>query len=101
MYYTKVVDDVLNNQWKNGTTWWGLKEGMIDLKDFNTVVPEDVRKLVEERRQGVITGSAPIWKGPLKDNTGKEQIPAGQTADDNFLHGIKFYVEGVEGNIPG
>jgi len=101
VYYTKVVDDVLNNQWKNGTTWWGLKEGMIDLKDFNTVVPEDVRKLVEERRQGVITGSAPIWKGPLKDNTGKEQIPAGQTADDNFLHGIKFYVEGVEGNIPG
>jgi len=101
VYYTKVVDDVLNNQWKNGTTWWGLKEGMIDLKDFNTVVPEDVRKLVEERRQGVITGSAPIWKGPLKDNTGKEQIPAGQTADDNFLHGIKFYVEGVEGTIPG
>ena len=24
-----------------------------------------------------------------------------QAADDNFLHNVKFYVEGVEGNVPG
>ncbi|MGC7532321.1 BMP family ABC transporter substrate-binding protein, partial [Pandoraea pneumonica] len=41
------------------------------------------------------------WKGPLKDNTGKEVLPADKVADDGFLHGIKFYVEGVEGKIPG
>jgi simple sugar transport system substrate-binding protein len=49
----------------------------------------------------VVDGSAPIWKGPLKDNTGKEQLAKDQVADDGFLHGIKFYVEGVEGTIPG
>ncbi|KWR89739.1 BMP family ABC transporter substrate-binding protein [Cupriavidus sp. IDO] len=101
VYYNKVVEDVLNNQWKNNTTWWGLKEGMIDLKDFNPVVTEEAKKLVEERRKGVIDGTAPIWKGPIKDNTGKEQLAKDQVADDGFLHGIKFYVEGVEGKIPG
>ena len=42
-----------------------------------------------------------IFKGELKDNTGKEVLPADKVADDGFLHGIKFYVEGVEGKIPG
>ncbi|MCG5260080.1 BMP family ABC transporter substrate-binding protein [Cupriavidus gilardii] len=101
VYYNKVVGDVLSGTWTNGTTWWGLKENMIDLTSFNADVPEDVKALVAERRRGIIDGSAPIWKGPLKDNTGKEQLAAGQVADDKFLHGIKFYVEGVEGQIPG
>ncbi|MFP3752926.1 MULTISPECIES: BMP family ABC transporter substrate-binding protein [Cupriavidus] len=101
VYYNKVVEDVLNKQWKNSTTWWGLKEGMIDLKGFNAVVPDDVKALVEERKKGVIDGTAPIWKGPLKDNAGKEQLAKDQVADDKFLHDIKFYVEGVEGNVPG
>ncbi|MBB6590793.1 BMP family ABC transporter substrate-binding protein [Ralstonia solanacearum] len=101
VYYTKVVGDVLDNQWKSGSTWWGLKEGAIDLGAFNPVVPEDVKALVESKKKGVIDGSAPIWKGPIKDNTGQEVLPAGKVADDGFLHGIKFYVEGVEGKIPG
>lgn len=101
VYYNKVVEDVLNGQWKTNTTWWGLKENMIDLKSFNGDVPEDVKALVAERRKGIVDGTAPIWKGPIKDNTGKVQVPEGQVADDKFLHGVKFYVEGVEGNIPG
>lgn len=101
VYYNKVVGDVLSGQWTNGTTWWGLKENMIDLTGFNADVPADVKALVAERRRGIVEGSAPIWKGPIKDNTGKEQLAAGQVADDKFLHGIKFYVEGVEGQIPG
>ncbi|MCD9119960.1 BMP family ABC transporter substrate-binding protein [Cupriavidus sp. UGS-1] len=101
VYYNKVVGDVLSGTWTNGTTWWGLKENMIDLTGFNADVPEDVKALVAERRRGIIEGSAPIWKGPIKDNTGKEQLAEGQVADDKFLHGIKFYVEGVEGQIPG
>ena len=101
VYYTKVVGDVLENKWKPETIWWGLKEGMIDLGAYNAVVPEDVKALVETKKKGIIDGSAPIWKGPLKDNTGKEVLPADKVADDGFLHGIKFYVEGVEGKIPG
>ena len=76
VYYNKVVEDVLNNKWKPETVWWGLKEGAIDLGAYNAVVPEDVKALVETRKKGIIDGSAPIWKGPLKDNTGKEVLPA-------------------------
>ena len=50
VYYNKVVEDVLANQWKNSTIWWGLKEGAIDLGAYNAVVPEDVKTLVETRK---------------------------------------------------
>lgn len=101
VYYGKRVAAVLDNKWQTGSTWWGLKEGMIDLKHYNATLPEDVKKLLEERRQGVIDGSRPIWKGPLKDNTGKEVLGKDVVADDKFLHEIKFYVEGVDGKVPG
>lgn len=100
-YYIQRVEAAMNGSWKPETTWWGLKENMIDLKSFNASVPDDVKKLVAERRQGVIDATQPIWKGPLKDNTGKEVLGKDTVADDKFLHDIKFYVEGVEGKVPG
>jgi simple sugar transport system substrate-binding protein len=100
VYYDKVVGDVLENKWKPETVWWGLKEGAIDLGAYNPVVPEDVKALVETRKKGIIDGSAPIWKGPLKDNTGKEVLAAGVTADDKWKGEVNFYVEGVDGKLP-
>ena len=32
---------------------------------------------------------------------GKEVLKKGEVADDAFLGGIKFYVKGVEGTVPG
>ena len=100
-YYIQRISDVMEGKWKSGFTWWGLKENMIDLKYFNANLSDDVKKLIAERRQGVIDGTAPIWKGPLKDNTGKEVLGKDVVADDKFLHDVKFYVEGVEGKVPG
>ncbi|MFZ6843597.1 BMP family ABC transporter substrate-binding protein [Undibacterium sp. RuTC16W] len=101
VYYTKRVGDVLEGKWKTDTTWWGLKENMIDLKNFNATLSDEVKKLVADKRQGVIDGSAPVWKGPLKDNTGKEVLGKDVVGDDKFLHNVNYYVEGVEGKVPG
>ncbi|MBC3916783.1 BMP family ABC transporter substrate-binding protein [Undibacterium sp. CY18W] len=101
VYYNKRVGEALEGKWKSDTTWWGLKENMIDLKSFNASLSDEVKKLIADKRQGVIDGTAPIWKGPIKDNTGKEVLGKDAVADDKFLHDVKFYVEGVEGKVPG
>jgi basic membrane protein A len=100
-YYNQRVGQVLDGTWKSSTTWLGLKDNAIDLKAFNPNVPAEVKTLVEERKKTIIDGSAPIWKGPIKDNTGKEQVAKDTVADDAFLHNVKFYVEGVQGKVPG
>ncbi|EOA06370.1 ABC transporter periplasmic/surface lipoprotein [Herbaspirillum frisingense GSF30] len=101
VYYTARVQAVLDGSWKSSTSWIGLKENGIDLAAFNPELPADVKTLVEERKKGIVDGSAPIWKGPIKDNAGKEVLGKDAVADDGFLHGIKFYVEGVDGKVPG
>ncbi|WP_291590693.1 BMP family ABC transporter substrate-binding protein [Comamonas sp. UBA7528] len=100
-YYTKVVEDTLAGNWQGGNYWWGVKEGAMDLVKIADQVPQDIKDKVEKAKVGMKDGSFAVWTGPIKDNTGKEVLAAGQVADDGFLRGINFYVNGVEGKVPG
>ena len=100
-YYSKVVDDTLAGKWQSGAFWWGVKEGAIDLKKIADDVPQDIKDRVEKARSGLKDGSFAVWTGPIKDNSGKELLAAGQVADLGFLTSINFYVAGVEGKVPG
>jgi basic membrane protein A len=55
---------------------------------------------VAEVKAGLKAGTYSIWKGPVTDQSGKVVLEAGAIADDDFLHGISFYVKGVEGSLP-
>ena len=100
-YYTKSVNDMLSGTWSSGQAWWGVKEGAIDLVSIAADVPADIRAKVDAAKAGLKNGSFTIWKGPLLDNHGKEVLAPGVLADDKFLLGITFYVQGVEGQVPG
>jgi len=99
-YYKKAVGDVLNGTWTTGKSWWGVKEGAIDLVSIAADVPDSVKKKVDEAKAGLKDGSFAVWKGPIKDQAGKDVLAKDQVADDAFLGGIKFYVKGVEGKLP-
>lgn len=99
-YYKKATKDALEGTWKSEGVWWGVKEGAIDLVSVSDKVPEDIRKKVDEIRAGLKDGSFSIWKGPVKDQAGKEVLAKDQVADDKFMHDIKWYVKGVEGKVP-
>ena len=98
--YKKVVSDVEAGKWKSGDIWWGVKEGAVNIDYFGPEVPADVKKLAEERRDGIKSGKLHPFTGPLKDQSGKEVLAAGKTFTDPELRKLNFYVEGVEGSIP-
>jgi len=100
-YYRKAVNDVLNNTWQTGQTWWGVKEGAIDFVSVAADVPDTAKQKLEQVKAGLKDGSLVIWKGPIADNTGKEILAKDAVADDKFLGGINFFVKGVEGKVPG
>jgi basic membrane protein A len=100
-YYIKAANDVLNGTWTTGHTWWGVKEGSIDLVSISDKVPADLKAKVDKVRAGLKDGTFAIWKGPIMGSDGKEVLKDGVTADDAFLGGIKFSVKGVEGQVPG
>ena len=100
-YYIKATRDALEGKWASGKAWWGVKEGAIDIVSIAEDVPAETKAKVEEVKKGLADGSYAIWKGPIMDNTGKEQLKKDEVATDDFLGGLNFYVKGVEGKIPG
>ena len=100
-YYTKAVGDALDGKWATGQSWWGVKEGAIDLVSLAADVPDAAKAKLDEVRAGLKAGTYHIWKGPILDNAGKEILADGAVADDKFLGGINYYVQGVEGKVPG
>ena len=101
-YYKKVTQDALAGTWSGGGgSWWGVKEGAIDIVSISDKVPAEIKAKVETVKAGLKDGSFVIWKGPITGNDGKEMVAAGTNADDKFMGGINFFVKGVEGKVPG
>ncbi len=101
-YYIKATKDALEGNWKGGeASWWGVKEGAIDIVSIAEDVPAETKAKVEEVKKGLADGSFVIWKGPIAGQDGKPVLEKDAVADDKFLGGINFYVKGVEGKIPG
>ena len=100
-YYTKAVTEAIEGKWATGASWWGVKEGAIDIVSIADDVPAEIKTKVADVKKGLVDGTFSIWKGPLVDNTGKEILAKDAVADDKFLGGVNFYVKGVEGKVPG
>jgi basic membrane protein A len=99
-YYKKKVSDVLAGTWTSEDTKWGMKDGMVELPPLNAAVPGDVVKLFEEKKAAIMAGAFHPFAGPMKLQDGSIKIPEGQVISEDELWSMKFYVEGVEGQLP-
>ncbi len=100
-YYKKAVKEAMDGSWKSERTVWGVKEGQNDLVKMADVVPEDIKKKVEEVKAGMKAGTFEVFAGPLSSSDGKEVLAKGALADQAWKDKVDFYVKGVEGKLPG
>jgi basic membrane protein A and related proteins len=100
-YYIKATREALDGKWATGSSWYGVKEGAIDMVSLAADVPDDTKKRIDEIKAGLKTGTFSIWKGPITGQDGKEILAKDAVGDDKFLSGVNFYVQGVQGKIPG
>lgn len=102
-YYVQTVRNALDGKWKTHQYWGGMKEGAVTLADYSARVPQDVRDLVDAQKKKFASGGLDIFDifaGPLKDQTGKERVAAGQKMTGEEILNMNWFVEGVEGTIP-
>ena len=67
---------------------------------WSATVPDDIKKLLEEKKAALTAGTTHAFMGPIVDQAGKERVAAGKEPDIGLLKGMDFYVKGVEGSIP-
>ena len=79
----------------------GLKDGFLKMSSYGSVVSADAKKDAEAAKAKFLDGSMVIYKGGLKDNTGKVVIPAGKELkqQDGELEKINWLAEGVVGKV--
>ncbi|MBC7611178.1 MAG: BMP family ABC transporter substrate-binding protein [Polaromonas sp.] len=79
----------------------GLKDGFVKMSTYGPMVPDAAKKAADDVKAKMIAGSFDVFKGPLKDNKGKEVIPAGKVfkQTDLALESMNYLVEGVVGSI--
>ncbi len=79
----------------------GLKEGYVKTSAYGPMVTDAAKKQADDTKAKMIAGSFDIFKGPLKDNKGKEVIAAGQVQKqtDLKLEQMNYLVEGVVGSV--
>lgn len=98
-YYVRTVEAVKNGTWKTEQYWGPMSDGIVDLAPYGPMVPEDVKKLVEAKKQEILSGKWDVFNGPIKDQTGKVRVPAGQDYPDKDKLAFDWFVEGVDGTI--
>lgn len=78
----------------------GLKDGFCKLSAYGAAVGEEAKKAAEAAKAKFLQGNFAIYKGPMKDNTGKEVIAAGQELAQKSveLESMSWLVEGVLGS---
>jgi len=79
----------------------GLKEGFVKMSPYGPAVPAKAKAKADGAKAKMVKGEFIIFKGPLKDNTGKMVIPAGTThgQQDVVLEQMNYLVAGVLGKI--
>lgn len=79
----------------------GLKEGYVKTSAYGPMVTDAAKKQADDIKAKMVAGSFDIFKGPLKDNKGKEVIAAGQVQKqtDLKLEQMNYLVEGVVGSV--
>jgi simple sugar transport system substrate-binding protein len=77
----------------------GLKDGFVTVSPYGKAVSEATKKKADAAKAKFMKGTMVVYKGPLKDNTGKVVIPAGveQKQTDVALEKMDYLVEGVVG----
>ncbi|MFZ5644491.1 MAG: BMP family ABC transporter substrate-binding protein [Bacillota bacterium] len=99
-FYYDTVKAVKEKTWKSDQYWGPMSENIVGIAPFGPMVPEDVKKLVEDSKQKILSGQWDVFTGPIKDQSGAEKVPAGQKMTDKDMLSFDWFVEGVEGSIP-
>ncbi len=99
--YTVHVKDAMAGRPLNNFLRGGLKEGFVKTSPYGAAVPEAGRKAADGIKAKMMKDQYVIFKGPIKDNTGKVAIAAGteHKQQDVALEAMNYLVAGVIGKV--
>jgi simple sugar transport system substrate-binding protein len=99
--YTAYIEKVKKGEMPDHLVRGGFSSGYIKLSPYGAAVSAEIKTKADEAKQKLTDGSLVIYAGPLKDNNGKEILPAGEklAQTDIKLESMNYLVQGVKGQL--
>jgi len=98
-YYVERVGAMLDDAWESTDTWGGLAEGEVVIAPYWNM-PYEVATEAAAVERSIRLGRHHPFTGPITDRDGVERLAAGETASDEMLLGMNWFVKGVVGDLP-
>lgn len=98
-YYVDTIKAIKEGTWKSNQYWGPISDNIVGLAPYGPMVSEEIKQAVEAKKQEIVEGKKDVFTGPIKDQTGKERVAAGQKMSDADMLSLDWFVEGVEGTI--
>jgi basic membrane protein A and related proteins len=97
--YKSFVEKALKGEPLPNFVRGGLAEGFVKMSAYGPAVSEAARKHADAVKAEIMKGGYAVFKGPLKDNQGKEVIAAGKSYVETAieLESMNYLIEGVIG----
>ncbi|KRW93211.1 BMP family ABC transporter substrate-binding protein [Paracoccus sp. PXZ] len=99
-YYVKRVGEVLDGSWTSHSVWLGIGDGEVEIGEITEAVPAEVKEEALALKDRIASGEYHPFTGPLKKQDGSDWLAEGQTASDQDLSSMNFYVEGITAPMP-
>ncbi|MBF0298471.1 MAG: BMP family ABC transporter substrate-binding protein, partial [Oligoflexia bacterium] len=101
--YTEVAKNIIDGRFVSESYWGAWSDGAVDISPITKLVPADIQKYIKGEVGQFKSGKKSVYdvfKGELKDNSGKVRVAAGKTMTKDELWNMNWLVEGVEGTVP-
>ena len=100
-HYVERVQAAMDESWESEDYWGTLEEGAVELAPYGEAVTEEVREEVDEKLEGFKDGSFNPFVGPISDQEGTVRFEEGHEVTFEEFVAWDWFVEGVEGTLPG
>ena len=95
VYLEKAVTEIMEGTWKADNVLMGMSDSLVGLAPLTKNITEGTVEAIEAAQGPILSGDFGVFAGPINDNTGVEQVPAGETLAPEAILGITWFVEGI------
>ncbi|HIC66072.1 MAG TPA: BMP family ABC transporter substrate-binding protein, partial [Paracoccus sp.] len=99
-YYIERVGAMLDGTWESTATWAGIGDGEVEIGEITDAVPAEVKQEALALKDKIASGEYHPFTGPLNKADGSAWLADGETATDEELSGMDFFVEGITAELP-
>jgi basic membrane protein A len=99
--YVGITREVMDGTYDGSESFWGgMDDGVVALAPLSPRVSDEVKALIDERTEEIVSGSFGVFCGPIVGANGNLVVEEGKCLTDGEMLSMDYFIEGVQGEAP-